>query len=154
MNWYDSMIENAKDIIKTRKSLVPVLMMIKGESLTICDMSPFTQNKDMMSDFMKFAISTSNPDEYLLMMESWIKVFNQKDESDLALSQLIVEGTLQVGQFSSSEECITVLHGDRNGERLGTVVFNRKNGKINFNPIQWAAKPIEFKGRFVGLRGN
>ena len=93
-----------------------------------------------------------NPDEYLAILESWVKILKPKeDEAEQALGKLLSEGTLQVSELPSKVEAITIIHGTRTEERLGTVTFKRQGKTVVFEPLEWMTGD-EKKGRFVNLR--
>lgn len=151
MEWYINMIERAKEFIKNGQSLSPMMMMLKQENISIIDLSPVQNDKDFMSFLMKELVHKHNPDEYLVLMESWIKIF---DIEDKGLSKLVFNGTIQVSQLPSAQDCITIVYGNRDGEKMGMITFKNKGKNAKFNPIQWMGGQdgIKAGGRFVGLR--
>lgn len=151
--WYLDFIEKAKHFLVKDQSLMPTLFLKKGRSIGIVGLGNLLDHKDVAVAILKDIIDDQNPDEYLLLMESWIKVVDLKDKSDQSLSSLVTEGTLQVSQLPSKQECITLLHGTRTEEKLGTIVFKRKEGQIDFELIKWM-EGDELKGRFTGLRSH
>ena len=84
-------------------------------------------------------------------MESYIKQLDVKDPSELALSSLLMNGAVSVGQLPSAQDCITVLHGTKDKERLGHIIFKKNIKKVEFQPIEWW-EGKNLQGRFVGLR--
>jgi hypothetical protein len=153
MKWHESMIEKAKGFIEKGESLQPVLFLKQKGRISIVHVGRFANDKDGLSFILHVAVQAENPDEYLYMTEAYVKIFDQKDGADVALGKLFVDGALQVSQVPSAKECITVLFGDRKAEKLGTIIFEKKDGSTVFEPIQWL-EDGEMKGRFTGLRNQ
>jgi hypothetical protein len=152
MQWFEEMLNSAKEIIRERKPLNPVLLMVgEDENPGIVPLSQFLNDKDAMALVIKIMVERFNPEEYLLLMESYIKVLDQKDGADRAMGQLLVDGTVSVSQLPSAQECITVVYGTREGEKLGHVIFKRKGRQIHFEEINWW-KEGKAEGRCLNLR--
>lgn len=149
--WSEAMIKNAMAVVESGQPLRPVFLMKTTTAIYIVDMHPFMDDKDLMSDMLKLIILKEQPDEYLLMMESFIKQLDVKDPAELAISALLMNGTVSVSQLPSAQECITVLHGTKETERLGQIIFKKESRRIVFQPIEWS-EGGNLRGRFAGLR--
>jgi hypothetical protein len=153
MEWHFEMIERAKGFIKNGQPLAPVLFMLTRNNISITDLSAFMDDKDFLSFMLKELIHKHNPDAYLLLMESWMRMFDTKDEGEKGLSKLVFDGTVQVSQLPSAQDCITVVYGNRESEKMGMITFKNKGKSVKFEPIIWINENQgEVKGRFMGLR--
>jgi hypothetical protein len=153
MKWYEKMIEQAKSFIRNGHSLQPMLFMRSGKSVSIVHLGRFSENKEVLARILHVIVQLEDPDAYLYITEAYVKMLDAKDVGDAALGSLLVEGTIQVSQLPSAQEAITILLGDRKGEKLGMIVFKRENKSVVFEAIKWL-EGDELKGRFTGLRGG
>lgn len=150
MDWYDVMISQAKVFIKKGQSLTKVMFLKTKDELDVVPLDQFGDDKDLMAVMMRSLIKAKDPDEYLVILESWMLKTNTKSPEDQALAKLVADGVLAVSQVSAKVECISVVHGTRTDERFGLIPFRRKGHQVTFEPIQWHTG--EQKGRFCGLR--
>jgi hypothetical protein len=151
MKWYDRMIEKAKMIIRQGEPLQPVFFLKGREGIDVIPLDEFADDKNLMSELMRQLVRTRDPDEYLFISEAYVKMIDAKDGGDVAVGKLLVDGALSVSQVPSSKECISILHGNRKSERVGTVIFERKRSIVEFKPTQWSNEG-ELGGRLAGLR--
>jgi hypothetical protein len=153
MRWYEQMIEKAKSIIRNGDPLHPVLFLKSGKEIAVIPLGRFSDNKEVLATVLHMIVQLVNPDAYMYMTEAYMKEVDTKDAGDSALGSLLVGGALQVSQLPSAKEAITILLGNRTSEKLGVIVFHRKESSINFEPTRWL-EGDELKGRFTGLRGG
>jgi hypothetical protein len=149
--WYERLIETAKKIIQKGEPLQPILFLRKGGKLGIVPLGPLADDKSALSFMLHVIVQWGDPDEYLFVTEGYLKMVDPKDEADTALGKLLVNGTLQVGQLASSEEGIVLLVGNREQEKLGTIVYRKRGKTVEFKRTEWIANGL-LKGRFTGLR--
>ena len=151
MSWYEDMLERAKTFVQRGEEVHPILFLKKGSKIGILPLGQFAHDKEVVASLLHMVVQIEDPDEYLFVTEAFVKMIDTKDESENAVGKLLVSGTLQVSQIPSSKESIVVLYGDRKGEKLGTIVFERKGKEVAFETIKWL-EGDEMKGRFTGLR--
>ena len=150
MRWYEQMIEKAKSFIQHGHALQPMLFLRSNKRVNIIPLSRFSDNKEILAAILHTIVQMEDPDEYLYLTEAFVKMVDTKDAGDSAVGSLLVEGTLQVSQLPSAKEAITLLLGDRKGEKLGMIIFKRENNSVVFEPLKWL-EGDELKGRFTGL---
>lgn len=153
MKWHDAVIGKAKSLLRKGEPLQPVLFLKSGKGIGVIPVGQISEDKEKLAAILHIIVQLTDPDEYLYLTEAYLKEVDTKDASDSALGSLLVDGTLQVSQLPSAQEAITVLFGDRKREKLGVIVFHRKDGAISFEPTRWL-EGNELKGRFTGLRGG
>lgn len=152
MEWQNDLIKKAKGLLRAGQPLQPVLFLKSGKGVAVIPVGVITDDKEKLAAILHIIVQLTDPDEYLYLTEAYLKEVDTKDAGDSALGSLLVEGTLQVCQLPSRKEAITILYGNRVSEKLGVVVFHRKDQSISFEPTRWL-EGDELKGRFTGLRG-
>jgi len=98
-------------------------------------------------------IEESKPDEYLLLMESRVYLANIYNPCESPVTKLLQKGILTVSQLPSSQDCITIIFGRKDNEKVGHIIFKTRDGASVFEPIQWYKKGST-AGRFAGLRNS
>jgi len=151
MKWHENLIEKAKIFIRNGQSLQPVLFLRSDKKISIIPLGRFAGDKDDLATLLHMIVHFEDPDEYLYLTEAFVKIVDQKDAADSAVGALLAEGTLQVSQLPSAKEAITILLGDRKGERIGMIIFERHSNSITFEDIKWM-EGDNLTGRFTGLR--
>ena len=152
MRWYEKMIETSKSFVRDGQSVSPVFFMKSNQGkLEIVSLSVFGDNKDVMSQAMRWLVRRYDPAEYMFVTEAYVKMLDLKDKSEQALGSLLVKGTLAVSELPSSQEAIVVLYGTRKEERLGFIRFQKQGTAVTFAPMKWLSGD-EAKGRFMHLR--
>jgi hypothetical protein len=151
MRWYEGMIEKAKSFIRSGEQLQPMLFLKTGKGVAILPLGRFSDNKDVLAKILHLIVQLEDPDAYMYLTEAFVRMVDAKDAGDSAIGTLLVDGTLAVSQLPSAQEAITILLGDRKGEKIGVVIFRRENKSVVFEPIKWL-EGDELKGRFTGLR--
>lgn len=151
MRWYEKIIEQAKSFIRDGHDLQPMLFLRSDKHVNIIPLGRFSDNKEVLAALLHTIVQLEDPDAYMYVTEAFVKEINTKDAGDSAVGSLLVEGTLKVSQLPSAKDAITILLGDRKGERLGMIIFKRTGNSVVFEPLKWM-EGDELKGRFTGLR--
>lgn len=151
MKWHENLIEKAKVFIQNGQSLQPVLFLRSDKKISIIPLGRFAGDKDDLATLLHMIVHFEDPDEYMYLTEAYVKVVDQKDGGDTAVGTLLADGTLQVSQLPSAKEAITILLGDRKGERIGMVIFEREGKTILFEETKWM-EGDSLSGRFTDLR--
>lgn len=153
LEWWERMILSAQDNIREGQGVVPVFFIrVRGE-FQILPLGEMIENKDLTAAFLKAVIAKCDPDEYLLIFESWMKLSQGADEGERALGRLVQAGALAVSQLPSRKECLFIVHGRRSSERRGLILFEGRGASTKFQPIVWDTG-LEAGGRFCNLRGS
>jgi hypothetical protein len=151
--WWEKMVLETQRLIRDGKSLGPIFFMQVDNAIRILPLGEIFVNKDEAATFLRLLVQKVDPDEYLLLMESWLKRYHAKDEGERGIAKLVESGVLEVNQLPSKQECLFVVYGDRNSEKSGFMLFERNGGKTQFQPIKWDTG-MSVVGRFCNLRGK